>query len=120
MLGLLLPPALFSWLIAEFYNLKFKKRVAIPLKNSLFCGGIVFTSAYTLTIAAAITSFPLVMAFKSSNIIAILLVAVFCTRVRDKSLNLPRKKIFIGVIISFGVMVFSFFDPEIKNRGNKS
>jgi drug/metabolite transporter (DMT)-like permease len=66
------------------------------------------------------TSFPVVMAFKSCNILSILLVAILCTRVRDKKLNLGPKKIIIGLIISLGVFLFSYFEPEQKDRTQES
>lgn len=88
----------------------------IPTKNSLSCAAIVFISGFSLNIAISRTSYPVVMAFKSSNILAVLLVAIFCTRVRDKSLNLPAKKFIIGFIIAVGVFLFGYFDPESKTR----
>jgi drug/metabolite transporter (DMT)-like permease len=66
------------------------------------------------------TSFPVVMAFKSCNLLAILLVAILCTRVRDKKLNLGKNKLVVGAIISIGVFFFSFFDPEQENRTRES
>lgn len=66
------------------------------------------------------TSFPVVMAFKSCNIMSILLVAICCTRVRDKKLTLAPKKIIVGIIISLGVFLFSYFDPEQKDRTQTS
>lgn len=56
------------------------------------------------------------MAFKSCNLISVLLVAVLCTRVKEKSLKLDSSKIVIGVIVSAGVFLFSFFDPEVEGR----
>lgn len=66
------------------------------------------------------TSFPVVMAFKSCNIISILIVAILCTRVRDKKLTLGPKKIIIGIVITIGVFLFSYFDPEQKKRTQES
>jgi drug/metabolite transporter (DMT)-like permease len=81
---------------------------------------MVFISTITYTWATAMTSFPIVMAFKSCNILSILLVAILCTRVRDKQLNLGRKKLVVGIIISAGVFFFSYFDPEQKERSQQS
>lgn len=65
-----------------------------------------------MNIAVIKTSYPTVAAAKSSNILIVILVSVFCTRVRDKSLNLHPKKIIIALIIAFGVIIFIIFDPE--------
>lgn len=109
-------PTLVTWIIGKIYNRRLPKKTVIPEKNSFICGVIIFISTITYTWATALTSFPVVMAFKSCNIISILLVAILCTRVRDKKLNLGPKKIIVGVIISIGVFLFSYFDPEQKSR----
>lgn len=109
-------PTLVTWIIGNIYNRALEKKTKIPEKNSAICGFIIFVSTITYTWATAMTSFPVVMAFKSCNILSILLVAVLCTRVRDKKLNLGPKKIIIGIIISVGVFFFSYFDPEQKDR----
>lgn len=56
-------------------------RVKIPEKNGFFCGLCVFVSTFTYTLAVIKTSFPVVMVFKSSNILSVLLIAIFCSRV---------------------------------------
>ena len=48
------------------------------------------------------------------------MIAIFCSRVKEKSLNLGPKKMIIGLIITIGVLLFSFFDPEKKNRSGES
>ena len=75
-----------------------------------------FISTITYTWATAMTSFPVVMAFKSCNILSILLVAILCTRVKDSKLKLGPKKIIVGIVISIGVFFFSYFDPEQEDR----
>ena len=68
-----------------------------------------FTSTTTYTYAAVKTSFPIIMAVKSCNLLSVLLVAVLCTRVREKSLLLGPKKIVMGIIVTIGVFLFTFF-----------
>lgn len=51
------------------------------------------------------------MAFKSCNLLSVLMVAILCTRVKEKSLNLGTNKIFVGIAVSLGVFLFSYFDP---------
>lgn len=82
----------------------------------MICGALVFVSTMTYTWAVARTSFPVVMAFKSCNLLSVLLVAILCTRVKEKNLNLGAKKIIIGIVISAGIFLFSYFDPEKKER----
>lgn len=109
-------PTLVTWVIGYLYNRSLANPVSIPNKNSLICGALVFVSTITYTWAVAKTSFPVVMAFKSCNLLSVLLVAILCTRVKEKNLNLGAKKIIIGVIISLGIFVFSYFDPEQEER----
>lgn len=60
------------------------------------------------------------MAFKSCNLLSVLLVAILCTRVKEKNLKLGAKKILIGVVISLGIFLFSYFDPEKEERTQES
>ena len=48
-----------------------------------------------------------------------ILVGIFCSRVTDKKLKLSAQKILIGVIVSFGILLFKFFDPEQKFGDDK-
>jgi len=75
------------------------------------CAVLVFISSLTYTIAAAKTSYPVAMAFKSSNVLCVILVAILCSKVKDKKLKLGNKKIITGLIITIGVALFSYFDP---------
>jgi len=106
-------PCLLTWVVGKLYNRTLQKQVIIPEKNTFYCGVVVYISNITYTWAVAKTSFPVVMAFKSCNLLSVLLVAILCTRVKEKSLNLGGNKIIVGFIVSVGVFLFSFFDPEI-------
>jgi len=88
------------------------ERTIIPEKKSFVCGLIIFISTITYTYASAMTSFPVVMAFKACNILSILVVAISCTRVKEKHLKLGPKKLIVGSFVALGVFFFSFFDPE--------
>lgn len=109
-----------TWIIGNLYNRTLPKRVDIPQKNSFYCAVVVFISTITYTWAVAKTSFPVVMAFKSCNLLSVLMVAILCTRVKEKSLNLGTNKIFVGIAVSLGVFLFSYFDPEVSERSNSS
>ena len=70
-----------------------------------------FTSTFTFNEAIIFTSYPVISAFKSCNVLSVLLVAVLCTRVRNKDLNLGKKKIVVGLLVSTGIAIFTIFDP---------
>ena len=59
-------------------------------------------------LAIYLTSFPIVMLVKSCNIVSVVVVGVFCSRVRDKSLALGPKKIFVAAMVSIGIILYNF------------
>jgi hypothetical protein len=59
-------------------------------------------------VAIYLTNFPIVMLVKSCNIVSVVLVGVFCSRVKDKSLSLGPKKIIIACLISSGIILYNF------------
>ncbi len=100
--------------------IKERLRVNIPNKNGFYCALCVFVSTFTYTHAIFQTSFPVVMVFKSSNILSVLLVAIFCSRVTEQRLKIGRKKLITGAFLTIGVFLFNFFDPETKKRNNQT
>ena len=60
------------------------------------------------------------MMFKSCNILSVILVGVFCSGVRNKQLKLGPKKIVVGVLVTLGIVLFKYFDPEAKADEKKS
>jgi hypothetical protein len=117
---LLFVPTAMTALIGHLYNKSLKERVEIPQKNSIYCAILVFVSTLTYTWAAAKTSYPVVLVFKSCNIMSVLLVAILCTRVKEKKLAIGSKKIIVGIVVSIGVFLFSYFDPEMVDRSSES
>lgn len=57
-------------------------------------------------------SFPLTIMVKSCNIMSVILVGVLCSRVRDTKLKLGPKKILVAIVVTIGIVMFRFFDPE--------
>ena len=49
---------------------------------------------------------------KSCNIMSVILVGVLCSRVTDKKLKLGPKKIVVAIVVTLGIIMFRFFDPE--------
>lgn len=92
----------------------------IPFKYVAFCGltmeaGNVFTMN-----AVHQTSFAVITVFKACSVLSVILVGVFCTRVRDERLKLGRNKILGAVLITTCILLFQFFDPETKDRSVKA
>lgn len=54
--------------------------------------------------------------FKSCNLLMVIMIGAFCSRVKDKTLKLTYKKILITIIVTTGVFIFEFFDPETRKR----
>lgn len=93
--------------------------MTIPTKNSARCAITVAISTLTYTYAIYLTNFPVVMMFKSCNLISVILVGVLCSRVKDKKLQLGVKKIVVGTIVTIGIIMFKVFDPESAGKKEK-
>lgn len=112
--GFLIFPCAATWAIGAFVNkfqIKPEDATHIPAKKSIVCAITVAISTLTYTYAIYLTNFPVVMMFKSCNLISVILVGVLCSRVKDKKLKLATKKIVIGLIITVGIIMFKVFDP---------
>ena len=111
-----------TWIIGAIvnhYQIKPEDRVTIPTKNSARCAVTVAISTLTYTYAIYLTNFPVVMMFKSCNLISVILVGVLCSRVKDKKLKLGVKKIVVGTIVTIGIIMFKVFDPESAGKKEK-
>ena len=73
---------------------------------------MVVVSTLTYSYAVMLTNYPVVMMFKSCNLVSVLLVGILCSRVRDKKLHLNKRKLVVGLLISVGVIMFKWFDPQ--------
>lgn len=85
----------------------------------MFCAFFVLLGALTFNLAIKWTSYPIVATFKSCNLLSVILVSIFCSRVTDKRLKLSPHKIAIGLIASLGILTFKYFDPEVKSGDDK-
>jgi hypothetical protein len=56
------------------------------------------------------------MMFKSCNILSVILVGVLCSRVKDKKLQLGTKKIIVGILVTAGIILFKYYDPESSKK----
>ena len=117
--GFLIFPCGATWIIGSIVNyvqIPAEERTVIPVKNSAICATTVAISTLTYTYAIYLTNFPVVMMFKSCNLISVILVGVLCSRVKDKKVKLATKKIIVGVVITVGIIMFKIFDPESSKK----
>ena len=120
--GFLIFPCGATWVIGAIVNhfqIKPEDRTYIPSKKSAVCAITVAISTLTYTYAIYLTNYPVVMMFKSCNLISVILVGVLCSRVKDKKLKLGTKKIVVGVVITIGIIMFKVFDPESSSKDEK-
>ena len=81
----------------------------------MICAFFVLLGGVTFNYAIKWTNYPIVITAKSCNILSVILVSVFCSRVSDKKLKLGAKKIIVGIVVSIGIILFKYFDPEVKS-----
>ena len=111
-----------TWLLGELinsYQIRAEDRTRIPDKNAAICGLTVAISTLTYTYAIYMTNYPVVMMFKSCNILSVILVGVLCSGVKNKQLKLGPKKIVVGVLVTLGIVLFKYFDPEGAKKDEK-
>jgi hypothetical protein len=46
---------------------------------------------------------------KSCSLLSVILVGVFCSRVKDKKLKIGKNKIIIGILACLGIFMFNYF-----------
>jgi drug/metabolite transporter (DMT)-like permease len=80
----------------------------MPVSNLIACAIIVIISTHTYVLAIYITNFPIVMMVKSCNIISVVFVGIFCSRVRDKGLKLGNTKMIVALFITVGILMYNF------------
>jgi len=56
-------------------------------------------------------SYPIIIMFKSCNILSVILIGVCCSRVKSKNLKLTGNKLIGAVLVSIGIIMFKIFDP---------
>ena len=113
-------PFAFAWIIASIHVNQFvQNKVAIPLKKTLSVGTLVNVSTIFSYMSVQKTSFPVVMLFETCAIVPVVLVGIFCSRVKDKKVKLGPKKMIVTAITTVGIIIFKFFDPETWQREGK-
>lgn len=70
---------------------------------------------YNKAVQAA--SFPAVVMVKSCSLLSVILVALFCSRVKEKELKLRMNKLWVGLMVTVGIFMFNYFkDREDSNN----
>lgn len=86
--------------------------ITIPARKSILCSSVINLNMWTYNKAVIEASFPAVVMVKSCSLLSVILVGIFCSRVRDKDLKLGKSKIWIGVMVTFGIILFNFFKVQ--------
>ena len=80
------------------------------MKNVELVGFMVVLSSVTNLQAIVIVSFPLTVIFKSSSVLVVVLVGVFCSSVSHHPTKLPPQKIIAGLVMTAGIVLYKIFD----------
>lgn len=56
---------------------------------------------------------------KSCSLLSVILVGVFCSRVKDKKLKLGKGKVIIGLLACVGILMFNYFKSSEHDSINK-
>lgn len=108
--------SLFAWILGFIVNTFFyKEHTKMPVSNLIACAIVVIVSTHTYILAIYITNFPIVMMVKSCNIISVVFVGIFCSRVRDKGLQLGRTKMIVAIFITIGIIMYNF-GGDVKHQ----
>ena len=83
----------------------------VPWKYAVLCGLAMVAGNIATMNAVHQTSFAVITVFKACSVLSVILVGVFCSRVRDQQLKLGREKILGAVLITGCIFLFQFFDP---------
>lgn len=49
---------------------------------------------------------------KSCSLLSVIIVGVFLTKVKETKLKLTEKKLAIGIVATFGIILFNFFKQQ--------
>lgn len=109
----ILVPSIIAWIMGALCNRQAqdtgtKEKKEVPIKNVVVTAGLILLTSLAMTRAIYVTNYPLVTLFKSCNLLSVLTVGVFCSRVKEQSQKLEKKQIVTGLIITVGVFLYHF------------
>ena len=67
---------------------------------------MIVVGAYTMTKAIYLTNYPLVTLFKSCNLLSVIFVGLFCSRVKEKTQKLEKRQLVVGLVVTLGVILY--------------
>jgi hypothetical protein len=66
--------------------------------------------------AIYLTNYPLVTLFKSCNLLSVVCVGIFCSRVKDKNQKLKKNQLVIGCVVTAGVLLYHFGSERLNDK----
>lgn len=102
----ILTPSLISWGLGSYLNRNMKTKTYIPERNLISCALLVVVTTLAFTKAIYLTSYPIVMMFKSCNVLSIITVSVFFSRVLEKTQRLKKSELMTGGIVTIGLLFY--------------
>ena len=80
---------------------------------------MLYISKITQVIAIPLVGYPFVIMTKSCNLLNVIIIGVYFSKVKGKKLKLGSEKLKLGLIVTGGIVIFRLFDPNfIVNSGN--
>ena len=98
-----------GFVILKISNKNGEEDLHIPLQKSLIASAVINLNMWTYNQAVLSSSFAAAIMVKSCSLLSVILVGVFCSRVKDTSLKLGLNKIWIGLMASLGIVLFNYF-----------
>ena len=67
---------------------------------------LLVASQLCMGISIYLLNYPTILIFKSCNILSVVAVGIFCSRIKTKALKLTLKKILVALLITVGMLLF--------------
>lgn len=111
---------LISFLVLQYQKYMHNSyEVVIPWRQASSCSFCSIFSMYTYNLAIKEASFPAIIMIKSCAVLSVIIVALFCSRVKEQKLKLGQNKLFIGVIVTIGIFLFNYYRVTEENINDK-
>ena len=105
---MLIFPTGFSWMVGFALNYENPDVNPMPTKKLMASASMVLISTITYTMAMYVTNYPIVTMFKSCNILSVLMVAMMCSRVTNRDLQVGPQKLITGIFVTLGIIMYKF------------
>jgi hypothetical protein len=84
------------------------------MKNSFKVGFLLYISKITQVIAIPIVGYPFVIMTKSCNLLNVIIIGVYFSKLKNKELKLGSEKLKLALIVTGGILIFRLFDPNFS------